>query len=1158
MNLRIPALFALLFPLLTGQAAEMATLVVGLDGPPVAELTAGAASGGVARAGLARAMTVRRAEIAAQHGDVRSRLTALGAEVVGEHDMLVNALIVRVPAERMAEVSGVDGVVRVRRERHYQRLLETSTPFIGAPAAWKSVVTGLTGSGLKIGIIDTGIDYHHVMFGGSGRVADYDNNDPARIEIGTFPTTKVAGGTDFVGDAFDSGGTEGSPTPVPDTDPLDPALAGHGSHVAGIAAGLGVLKTGATFRGSYTQLTDFSQFEIGPGVAPQATLYALKVFGQRGTTADSIIIKALEWALDPNKDGNFSDKLDVVNLSLGSAFGEDLVGDLEAQAVNRLSQNGVVCVISAGNSGNTYFINGSPGNAARAITVANSFDDGAAFESLKVTAPAAIADDYDFVEGAFTRPLDETGPISGQLVYVEPNNACDEVIANAAALRGNIALIDRGTCFFVDKIRRAQNAGAIAVVMVNNAGGEPIIMGGAADDITIPGVMISRGDGTILKSQLEAGVFVTLDAGVTTTRPELADRIAESSSRGPLALSGRLKPDIAAPGTGIKSAGVGTGTEGELLTGTSMSAPHIAGAAALVRQARPTWTPEDVKAVLMNTAAPMVDGAGHPYPESRVGSGRVDLRRATTTQLTARTVTTNGQVSLSFGFQAVRQLTRLTNRVRLDNLGSTGVTFRASVSNTVAQPGVTLTIPTNNIIVGAGGSVIVDAVLEIDPAQLEGRGDDTSEPVINDRTRFMLPEASGQVWFSTASTAIHLPWHVVARATANFDVLALAVGLPVTNRFELPMPTRGPTGHRQPVVSGFLLGGSKGIISGFGAASDFPTRKSVADTRLWFGVALSSAWDSPQRIFKSVDVEIDPVGGQAASYTLINSTIGNVRAQEEYEPGVMNDAFVTAVRDEKATSDPLTAVYVLGGLEPGVRDTAIYNNGVLVHSVKASEIGITAAKTRFRYRIVIDEGFEVSDWVNFDLAKPVVDATPFGLNGTPFFDEGRDIRFTFDRSEATAAGFSATVSPRVLLLHHNNAVGAQVDNLRLDLAKTDADNDTLPDLWELANLGELTSNATADPDGDSVTNAQELAAGSNPLGVSLTARTEAGAGAGPGTAVLRWGSVTGRFYTVERSSSLSGPFTPLRRRITATPPANTFTLPDAEAGQPVYYRIMPD
>ncbi len=1157
MNSRLLRLLLPLAASLTLIAQDAVRVLVSLEGDPIAELTAGDRPGGAARASLSRAVAARRTAIAAQHAEFKGRLAAVGAEVQGEFDTLVNAVVLRVPADQLDALRGLPGVTAVRPVRQHERHLESSTPFLGAPAAWRSLGVGLTGKGVKIGIIDTGIDYNHAMFGGSGNPEDYANNDPDVVEPGSFPTAKVAGGVDLVGDDYPGA------LPRRDADPLDPELAGHGSHVAGIAAGFGVLKGGATYRGGYTQLSDFNQFQIGPGVAPEATLYAIKVFGRLGGTDEDIIIQALEWALDPNRDGNFSDRMDVVNLSLGSSFGDDDPDDLEAGAVNRLTRNGILACISAGNSGNTYYVNGRPANAVGAITVANSFDNGASFPTLRVVGPADIAGAYDFEEGAFTRPLSETGPVRGTVVYVDPPDACSETITNAPALQGKIALIDRGTCFFVDKIRRAQNAGAIAVIMVNNVNGELITMGGDADDITIPGVMISKADGNIIKAKLAEEVTVELDSGANTTRPELADHIAESSSRGPVRLSGRLKPDIAAPGSGIQSTKAGSGTEGERLTGTSMSAPQVTGAAALVRQARPTWKPEDIKAVLMNTAVGMLDGQKNQYPESRVGAGRLNVGKAATTLVTARADTTNGIVSLSWGFQAVRQQTRLTNRIRLDNFGGTGVTFQAVVSNTAPQPGVVLSVLSNNIIVPAGGSVTVPVVLDIDPEGVRRAPDPTSEPTLNDRTRFTLPEASGQVWFTSGNSAIHVPWHVIVRATATWDVLALAVGLPTTNRFELPVPTRGPSGHRRPIVSAFQYGGTKGGISAFGAATDFPTKQSVAGARVWFGVALTSGWETPQRGFegrliKTVDVEIDPIGGATAAYTLINSTAGNVRSQEEFDVQSANDALVTAIRNERKTTDRLSVAGPLGGIEPAALDLDLYHNAVLVHSALASDIGITATRTRFRYRVIINQT-DATDWVFFDLAKPVVDPTPFGIDGTPFFDEGRDVRMRFDRSEALAAGFTGTTaanSPRVLLLHHHNQAGSQVDNLRLDMTKADADNDTLPDLWELANLGELTTNATADPDGDGKTNAQEFAAGTNPNDLSISGQREV-AGAFAGQASLRWKSVTGRFYTVERSESLLGPFAPVKRRITATPPLNTFALPDTEPGA-FFYRVTPD
>ena len=288
----------LLFPLVASLsllAQDAVRVLVALEGDPVAELTAGDRAGGAARASVSRAVAARRTAIAAQHAEFKGRLAAVGAEVQGEFDTLVNAVVLRVPADQLDALRGLPGVTAVRPVRQHERHLESSTPFLGAPAAWRSLAVGLTGKGVKIGIIDTGIDYNHAMFGGSGNPEDYANNDPDVVEPGSFPTAKVAGGVDLVGDDYPGA------LPRRDADPLDPELAGHGSHVAGIAAGFGVLKGGATYRGGYTQLSDFNQFQIGPGVAPEATLYAIKVFGRLGGTDEDIIIQALEWALDPNR-----------------------------------------------------------------------------------------------------------------------------------------------------------------------------------------------------------------------------------------------------------------------------------------------------------------------------------------------------------------------------------------------------------------------------------------------------------------------------------------------------------------------------------------------------------------------------------------------------------------------------------------------------------------------------------------------------------------------------------------------------------------------------------------------------------------------------------------------------------------------------------------
>ncbi len=172
----------------------------------------------------------------------------------------------------------------------------------------------------------------------------------------------------------------------PDPDPTD--CNGHGTPVAGTAAGFGVNSDGTTYTGTYGSSTQFDSLRIGPGVAPKATLYALKVFGCDGST--DVTDLALEWAVDPNGDGDFSDHLDVVNMSLGSDYGSAY--DSTAIASDNAAAAGVIVVASAGNSGDTYYISGSPGISARTINVASSVDSTSIYDGFRVNSPAAIAD----------------------------------------------------------------------------------------------------------------------------------------------------------------------------------------------------------------------------------------------------------------------------------------------------------------------------------------------------------------------------------------------------------------------------------------------------------------------------------------------------------------------------------------------------------------------------------------------------------------------------------------------------------------------------------------------------------------------------------------------------------------------------------------------
>ncbi|MEK7356328.1 MAG: S8 family serine peptidase, partial [Bdellovibrionota bacterium] len=268
-------------------------------------------------------------------------------QVLYRYRLVANGLAIVAPLETLPALRALGNVAYVEVQTSFTRpvLAETSAPgatllertsvkFIGATDAQ---ARGIRGQGMKVGVLDTGIDYTHSMFGGAGTADAYKAIDPSK-ETTSFPTAKVVGGIDLVGTEYNSASADYSKrTPKVDSNPLDEG--GHGSHVAGTVAGLG---DGAK---SYD------------GVAPDALLYAIKVFGADGSTGDAVVVAGLEYSADPNADLNLDDKLDVVNLSLGSSFGSPHI--LYTEAMGHLSRGGTVVVASAGNSGDNDYIVGA-------------------------------------------------------------------------------------------------------------------------------------------------------------------------------------------------------------------------------------------------------------------------------------------------------------------------------------------------------------------------------------------------------------------------------------------------------------------------------------------------------------------------------------------------------------------------------------------------------------------------------------------------------------------------------------------------------------------------------------------------------------------------------------------------------------------------------
>jgi subtilisin family serine protease len=272
-------------------------------------------------------------------------VASAGAAVLFDYQDAYNGLAVRTTLKGVAALQGLPGVVAVHPSRTFELDNTPGVQYIEANDAWAD--TGKTGNGVKIAVLDTGVDYFHANFGGSGDAAQFANDNHTIVEPGSFPTAKVVAGTDFVGDGFNASSDDPAVnTPHPDPDPVD--CNGHGSHVAGTAGGFGVRENGATYTGPYDGTTYSNTFRIGPGAAPKASIIAVRVFGCAGSTSEEVLVAALNYAA--------AEGADVVNMSLGSPFGRD--EEPSTVASNDIAEDGVVVVTSSGNSGASAYITG--------------------------------------------------------------------------------------------------------------------------------------------------------------------------------------------------------------------------------------------------------------------------------------------------------------------------------------------------------------------------------------------------------------------------------------------------------------------------------------------------------------------------------------------------------------------------------------------------------------------------------------------------------------------------------------------------------------------------------------------------------------------------------------------------------------------------------
>jgi minor extracellular serine protease Vpr len=738
---------------LLGTTGGVQHVIVRLRTGSVAEADRDAAALGGDRA---RARTDRKVAVEAEQADflVRSFMALPGTRVLARVTHVLNAVFLEVDAAGLAVIANDPAVARVAPVGHYEIDLSETVPYIGATAVQAA---GITGAGVRIAILDSGIDYTHRNLGGAGTAADYTAAfgttlvDARNREVNPalFPTAKVVGGYDFVGEAWPNGPLQ------PDANPI--ACGGvqgcdgtHGTHVADIVGG-------RSADGAHV------------GVAPGAQLYAVKVCSSVATSCSGVaLIQGMEFAVDPNGDGDTSDHVDIVNMSLGSVYGQPFDDDLSL-AVDNATALGVLTVASAGNSSDKPFVTGSPAAAKTALSVAQTAVPSAFQPFMEVIAPAGIAGRYAaaFQPWSVRPSADFSGPVQYGDGAGGNLNGC--AVFAAGSLAGKVVLVDRGTCNFTQKASNVSVAGGLAAVIGLVAPGDPFEGGdGGQRPIDIPAYMISQATSNRVKANLGAGVVVRFGPAIGIP---LVKTVVGSSSRGPQYQDFRVKPEIGAPGASV-SAIAGSGTGEGVFGGTSGAAPMVTGSAALLLEARPRLTPLEVKALLMNTGETGIQnsGGGPLAPISRIGGGEVRVASALAAPAAAwdeREPTG----SLGFGWLEVTERTSRVKTVVVRNYSRRDIDYAVATSfryaSDSATGAVTVSAP-SRVKVPAGKARKFEVRLSMDPSRLGGNALNSGSGGANPSLLTAM-EYDGYVTLDDGKNPIHLPWHVIPRKAADVE-----------------------------------------------------------------------------------------------------------------------------------------------------------------------------------------------------------------------------------------------------------------------------------------------------------------------------------------------------------------------------------------------------
>src|SRR5438132_3065413 len=633
-----------------GPAVDRSSVIVVLKGDPLSKNSATKAAPGKKIDFNINTVKPYRAQLSAQRNDFKQWLHTYApkAKVTSQYDISLNAVAVQLNGTSVDTIKGAPMVQQVEYNALYHPDLSESHKIIKAGGAWSAAGGRSTaGAGIKIGDMDPVTDHNHPFFDPTG--FSYPPGFP-KCDAADSTTHTPDENCEYVSPKVIVAKVFYNKANVQGLDAL--AVQDHGTHTAGIAAGV----TGKTAVVNGVNIDDMS------GIAPGAFLGNYNVFPGGVLNARSEdILNAVDAAI--------ADGMDVLNLSLGGGFHGN--NDLLAIGLDNAVEAGVNVAVAAGNSGPGGGTVESPGRARNVITVGASTNQH--FVGQPFTYPAGGGTTVGAAVGDF-----DALPGNSFNLFDTASDGCTSVPAGAS---GDLAIINRGNCTFSQKVANAKTAGAIAVLIVNNVAGDPIAMARTAGfDDDLPAVMIGQNEGAALRASgaTTASAEATFQEFITANK----DILAGFSSQGPTNVDLAVKPDLTSVGVNVLSSITcvgksdtcpGAGSGWAFFSGTSMSTPHIAGSAAVLRDLHNDWSPAQIKSALVNRADLVVEDAKtgiHDIGPTAQGAGRQNLSVA------ANGTTWLSPVSASFGKVTVGHPTSLT--ITLSNPTGSDQTFTVS------------------------------------------------------------------------------------------------------------------------------------------------------------------------------------------------------------------------------------------------------------------------------------------------------------------------------------------------------------------------------------------------------------------------------------------------------------------------------------------------